>query len=210
MTESTSTMRPASERALQALEQSAVFERCTGLLRLLRFLIDASEKDPEAMKETYVGTAFYNREATYDPRYDSIVRVNVMRLRQRLAEYYAGPGANDLVTIEIPRGSYAPVITIKPAPEYKRRAADRLPPPATSPAALSHTKPAARPSLRHRRLLLCAVSIALALLGALTLYLLINRRPSQPGFVGAIFEQVPLQPVCAPDGRVLIGNSHHS
>jgi hypothetical protein len=127
--ESPSTTRPASARALQALEESSVFERSTGLLRLLRFLIVASENDPEAMKETYVGTAFYNRDATYDPRYDSIVRVNVMRLRQRLAEYYAGPGANDLVTIEIPRGSYVPLITVKPAPEYKRRAADLVPHP---------------------------------------------------------------------------------
>ncbi|HEX4651791.1 MAG TPA: hypothetical protein VH250_09860 [Granulicella sp.] len=112
---------------MQTLGESSIFERSASLLRLLRFLIEASENDPDAMKETYVGTAFYNRDATYDPRYDSIVRVNVMRLRQRLAEYYAGPGANDLITIEIPRGSYVPLITVKPAPTYNRRADDRIP-----------------------------------------------------------------------------------
>jgi Tol biopolymer transport system component len=213
MTESTSTTRPASAQALQALEENAVFERSAGLLRLLRFLIDASENDPEAMKETYVGTAFYNRDATYDPRYDSIVRVNVMRLRQRLAEYYAGPGANDRVTIEIPRGSYVPVITVKPAPVYNRRAADLAPPaPPAPPVALPHTEPGSVAARRRRRLLLWAVSAALVLLGALILHLLSNsRHHSLPGFVGAVFEQVPLtpgrdlefEPATSPDGKQL-------
>ncbi len=211
MTASTSTSRPASAQALQALEENAVFERSAGLLRLLRFLIEASENDPEAMKETYVGTTFYNRDATYDPRYDSIVRVNVMRLRQRLAEYYAGPGAHDLVTIEIPRGSYVPVITVKPAPVYRRRAADLTPAPSAPPTALPRTEFDRAPTHRRRLLLLWAVSAALALLGALILYLLTSRHHSQPGFVGAAFEQVPLtpgrdlefEPATSPDGKQL-------
>ncbi|MBV8821109.1 MAG: hypothetical protein JO022_22320, partial [Acidobacteriaceae bacterium] len=35
------------------------------------------------------------------------VRVQTGRLRSKLAEYYAGPGADDALVIEIPKGSYA-------------------------------------------------------------------------------------------------------
>jgi Tol biopolymer transport system component len=66
--------------------------------------------DAEGLKETYIGTVFYRRPASYDPRLDSIVRVNMNRLRQRLEEYYATEGQNDRHRIEIPRGSYKPVV----------------------------------------------------------------------------------------------------
>lgn len=61
----------------------------------------------EPLKEAIVGVEVFGRPAGYDPRLDPIVRVEARRLRNRLAEYYAGPGAGDPVLIEIPKGTYA-------------------------------------------------------------------------------------------------------
>src|SRR6185295_18724658 len=42
---------------------------------------------------------------------DPIVRVEATRLRRAIGRYYAGPGASDPVTIELPRGGYVPRIS---------------------------------------------------------------------------------------------------
>ncbi len=62
----------------------------------------------EPVKESVVGVEVFGRPADYDPRLDPIVRVEARRLRSRLADYYAGPGANDPVVIELPKGAYTP------------------------------------------------------------------------------------------------------
>jgi Tol biopolymer transport system component len=97
------------DRALRRVEVSSTFERSAGLLKLLRFLLESAEADPSSLKEIYVGTVFYQRGETYDPRYDSLVRVNVSRLRKLLNDYSQGEGAGDPGFIEIPKGSYRPV-----------------------------------------------------------------------------------------------------
>src|SRR5262249_26311952 len=42
---------------------------------------------------------------------DPIVRVEATRLRRTMDRYYAGPGADDLIRIDLPRGSYIPTFT---------------------------------------------------------------------------------------------------
>jgi Tol biopolymer transport system component len=90
------------------LEQGSTFQRSGAMLQLLDFLLDAASVGP--IKETYVGVAFYKREASYDPRYDSIARVNVRRLRQRLEHFYATEGTDESFQIVIPVGSFTPVL----------------------------------------------------------------------------------------------------
>jgi len=97
------------ETALQRLEQSEAFAKTSGLLPLLRFLIEHADSPDGAAKETYIGAVFYGRQGTYDPRYDSIVRVSVKRLRERLIEYYATEGKHELQRI-VPLGTYSAVL----------------------------------------------------------------------------------------------------
>lgn len=70
--------------------------------QLLRFLGDAAGP----VKETVLGVEVFGREPGYDPKVDSVVRTEVRRLRLKLQEYYAGPGASDPYRIEIPKGAY--------------------------------------------------------------------------------------------------------
>ena len=56
----------------------------------------------------------------YDPQVDSVVRVEVGRLRARLSDYYAKAGSEELVRIEIPRGGYRPTFVFpEGAPEIE-------------------------------------------------------------------------------------------
>jgi serine/threonine-protein kinase len=63
------------------------------------------------LKESTIGVDAFGRPPGYDPRTDPIVRVEARRLRSRLADYYAGPGADDPVVIDLPKGGYVPSFT---------------------------------------------------------------------------------------------------
>src|SRR5260221_12877573 len=66
----------------------------------LRHLVEGALRGAEAeLKESVLGIEVFGRTAGYDVRSDSIVRVEARRLRERLAEYYAGEGAGDRVVI---------------------------------------------------------------------------------------------------------------
>jgi len=81
--------------------------------RMERFLTLAVERTltgrPEELKEYALGCDVFNRGKDYDPREDSIVRVEAQRLRRKLREYYDSSGRDDLVIVEFHAGSYVPV-----------------------------------------------------------------------------------------------------
>jgi hypothetical protein len=80
--------------------------------RMERFLTLAVERTllghPEELKEYALGLDVFNRGEEYDPRADSIVRVEAQRLRRKLREYYDSSGKNDPVIVEFHAGSYVP------------------------------------------------------------------------------------------------------
>ena len=77
------------------------------LCKLLRYLAEHSLDHPGiALKEYQIATEVLGRPAGFDPQSDSTVRVQAGRLRVKLAEYYAHEGSDDLILVEIPKGSY--------------------------------------------------------------------------------------------------------
>jgi adenylate cyclase len=87
--------------------------------RLLRYLVEQTLDDrTDSLKESIIATEVFDRAPGYDPQIDSVVRVEVGRLRARLAEYYEKTGVDAPVRIEIPRGAYRPVFVFREsAPE---------------------------------------------------------------------------------------------
>ena len=81
-------------------------DRMSGFLRYVVERALAGEGDQ--IKEYVIGVAVFGRGDDYDPRLDSIVRVEARRLRTKLDEYYAADGRDDTIVIAIPRGSYSP------------------------------------------------------------------------------------------------------
>ena len=72
----------------------------------------------DQIKGFTIGQAIYVADVDFDPESNSIVRVEMGRLRHRLAEYYGSSGRADPIVVEIPKGSYSPRFTLNPlAPE---------------------------------------------------------------------------------------------
>ena len=72
------------------------------------------QDDRTALKETMIAVEVFGRPAsTFDPRTDTIVRVEARRLRARLSDYYRTDGRQAPIRIELPVGSYVPLIATR-------------------------------------------------------------------------------------------------
>ena len=61
------------------------------------------------LNEYLIGREVFDRDDSYNPATDPIVRVGAHGVREKLALYYQKEGTNDLLRIEIPIGSYEPI-----------------------------------------------------------------------------------------------------
>lgn len=104
-------LTPQAIRAqLQRILESPLFSTSRRLSQFLQFIVVRSiDGQSGEIKEYLIGVEVYNREPSYDPKADSIVRAEASRLRAKLREYYDTAGQNDAVRIELPKGSYVPV-----------------------------------------------------------------------------------------------------
>jgi hypothetical protein len=77
------------------------------LRRLFRFLAEKSASgEADELKEYVVAIEGMGKPTSYDPRHDSAVRIQVGRLRQKLADFYRLEGRDDIVVISIPKGHF--------------------------------------------------------------------------------------------------------
>jgi TolB-like protein/Flp pilus assembly protein TadD len=101
--------------ALQRIVSSKEFLRSPQLQRLLTFVVNEKVGGrAERLKEYTLGVEVFARPASYDPRLDSLVRVEVKRLRTLLDRYYETDGKSDRLRIELPRGAYVPTFSLRP------------------------------------------------------------------------------------------------
>jgi serine/threonine-protein kinase len=93
---------------LAKILRSQVFTHASALSRLLEYLVDHTLRgNVSELKEYAVGVDVFNRGDAFDPRTDTIVRVQARRLRLKLAEYYERDGQGDAIVIELHKGHYA-------------------------------------------------------------------------------------------------------
>jgi hypothetical protein len=87
--------------------QSEAFRNSGVLRRLLKFLADKYVSgEAQQLKEYTVAVEALGRPSTYDPRHESAVRIQVGRLRQKLAEYYRTEGSSEEIIIDLPKGHF--------------------------------------------------------------------------------------------------------
>jgi tetratricopeptide (TPR) repeat protein len=77
--------------------------------RLLKYLVDKAIAG-EPVKEYMIGVDVFEKPPDYDPRIDPAVRVEIGRMRTRLADYYAGAGNANPSRLEFPKRSYVPTL----------------------------------------------------------------------------------------------------
>ncbi len=105
---------PTSEKLaqLEKVLKARLLQGAEGLKAFLGFIGERAINHPEGqLKEYVIATEVFRRRSDYDPRVDSVVRVQAGRLRAKLLEYYATEGKDDPVLIDLPKGQYRPVFS---------------------------------------------------------------------------------------------------
>jgi hypothetical protein len=100
----------ALHAALDQLLASRTFSRSGQLKRILAYLRDAvPSSDPAAWSETSIGVHAFGRK-DFNPKLDTIVRVEMRRLRHKLEEYYAVEGADLPARLKFEKNAYRPYL----------------------------------------------------------------------------------------------------
>ena len=150
--------RPEAIRLqLDRILASSQFANAPSMRKMLRFVVEhALAGTADRLKEYTLGVEVFARGDDFDPRQDTIVRVQARRLRERLVDYYGLSGSADPVRISLPTGHYVPSFGWAP-----------VVPPLQGDASVA-SSPAAGPlPLPRRRTVLLALVLALAALAAL-------------------------------------------
>jgi tetratricopeptide (TPR) repeat protein/TolB-like protein len=94
---------------LDQILRSRAFIQSHRIRRFLQFIVEESLLgQPQRLKEYLIGIEVFDRREIFDPRVDSIVRVEARRLRSKLEDYYRLEGKDDQVHIVLRKGSYVP------------------------------------------------------------------------------------------------------
>ena len=100
----------ATREQLTKILRSDTFAAAPVLSRFLRHIVEhALDGAADSLKEYAVGVEVFRRGESFDPRTDTIVRVQARRLRAKLKDYYTAQGQRDSIVIDVPTGGYAPV-----------------------------------------------------------------------------------------------------
>lgn len=199
--------RDAALAELDRILASPQFQRAERSSALLRFVVEqAVAGQAERLKEYTLGAEALGRGPAFDPRTDTVVRAEATRLRARLDRYFRDDGRGDPVLVELPRGSYVPLI------RWRTDIADRDTA-ATVPAPVD--EPPSRRPVRAR----ATVMVLLAVVGAaLTAAVTVTRWWGESGQAppppmqfdvelrsgGTLGSQVGTDVVLTPDGQRLV------
>jgi len=97
----------AVHEQVERVANSETFRNAEVLRRLLKFLAEKSiAGEASQLKEYTVATDGLGRPASYDPGHDSLVRIQIGRLRLRLADYYRTEGERDPILLDVPKGHF--------------------------------------------------------------------------------------------------------
>lgn len=109
----------AIRQELTRILGSPVFASSPRMSRFLRVVVEAAlAGEASALKEYAIGCSVFDRDSSFDPRLDPVVRNEARRLRKKLQQYYDSVPAAPTVRISLPKGGYVPAFeTAGPEPE---------------------------------------------------------------------------------------------
>ena len=112
---------------LERILKSKIFRTVERLKRFVSFIVSETLAGRgDQLKEFVVGIQVFDKDPSFDPRNDPIVRVQARRLRARLERYYSEEGQNDEILIELPKGGYATTFRHRDRPSPKRSVTSTL------------------------------------------------------------------------------------
>jgi hypothetical protein len=102
---------------LEKIMGSRVLHGSEPLKAFLSYIVTQTLEGQGNLKEYVIATEVLGRREDFNPRLDSVVRVQAGRLRNKLLEYYVTEGRDDPVIIELPKGHYKPLFSYN-HPDY--------------------------------------------------------------------------------------------
>lgn len=154
------------EQHAERIRASGVLGRSDLIRRLFDYLVTCASEG-RVPKEIEVAIDGFGRPADFDVSQDAMVRVYVHKLRRKLEDYYARPGAAAGGALRIPRGEYRLLLDVLDAP-----GAAEAPEETAEPIDLVDDEPPPRPRVGLRERMILAASVLLALACA---WLLVDR-----------------------------------
>jgi pimeloyl-ACP methyl ester carboxylesterase len=99
---------------LERVTACPVFANAGRMSSLLQYLVEAELNGAaRRLSQTNIAIDVFKRDEKFDPGVDSIVRVEMGRLRNKLREFYTTEGSRDSVVFDLPKGHYRPSVEIK-------------------------------------------------------------------------------------------------
>ncbi len=93
---------------LEKILSSPIFAHAERSQRFLRYIVSETLAGrAEKLKGYTIGLEVFDRDPSFDPALDAIVRVEAARLRGKLREYYELEGNGDPIRFNLPKGNYA-------------------------------------------------------------------------------------------------------
>ncbi|MBV1931700.1 MAG: hypothetical protein KUG71_08275 [Porticoccaceae bacterium] len=107
-TNSRATEQQSKREQLARILDSSLFAHAQRLGRFLKFIVDETLAGrAERLNQYAIAIEVFDRDESFDPAIDAIVRVEAGRLRSKLLAYYSESGRDDPIRIEMPKRSYA-------------------------------------------------------------------------------------------------------
>jgi len=104
----------AIREQLVRILNSGPFHQSQRRQRFLEYLVNETLAGRgERLKAYNVALEVFERPETFDPTTDPLVRIEAARLREKLREYYGTEGQSDAIHIDLPKGTYAPLIEFR-------------------------------------------------------------------------------------------------
>jgi hypothetical protein len=104
----------AIREQLVRIVNSGPFHQSQRRQRFLEYLVNETLAGRgERLKAYNVALEVFDRPETFDPTTDPLVRIEAARLREKLREYYGTDGQSDPIHIDLPKGTYAPLIEFR-------------------------------------------------------------------------------------------------
>ena len=109
----------AIREQLDRILKSGPFHQSRRRQRFLEYIVNETlAGHGDRLKGYNVALAVFDRTETFNSNIDPIVRMEAVRLRDRLREYYETDGQRDPIRIELPKGAYTPHIEFRQAATF--------------------------------------------------------------------------------------------
>jgi hypothetical protein len=99
-------MKSSQQELLNRILASPHFAHSINLGKILTYVCEKTVDSEIHIKEYEIATEVLNRDQSFDPKLDPVVRVSMKGVRERLDKYFDNVGQRELLRLIIPKGQY--------------------------------------------------------------------------------------------------------